>query len=148
MRNRKANKGRQVHKHAAPTKITKDTAGVSIQVSPEDEQEGPEGSFASGDDAADREDCAIVRRMLNRGNFWAWFCAKVTVSFDGLTSDQYLGACSYSDEADFRSCGYFNDMVSEAIDDLNTQIEKRDHFATCGHCAAVSSGKLPPPVRA
>lgn len=164
MSNRKANKGRQAHKHkTGPVKITKDTAGVSIQLIPEDEIEGPEGFFASGDDAADRELVAAMLRRLRDGDIWAWFTAHVRVTFDGLTSDQYLGACSYENEADFRrdgfqvtaadgtvsSAGYFSDMVSEAIDDLNAQIAKRDHFEACAHCAAVSKGEhLPDAIRA
>ncbi len=151
MSNKKANKGRQTKPVAGPTKITKETPGVSIQLIPEDEIEGPEGFFDSGNSPEDRAaDLAMFKDMrarLNAGDIWAWFSAKVTVSFDGLTSDQYLGACSYTDEADFRNDGVFDDMVSEAIDDLNAQIAKRAHFAACGHCAAVSKGAtLPAPI--
>jgi hypothetical protein len=147
MSNKKANKGRQTKGAAGPAKITKDTAGVSIQLIPEDEIEGPEGHFATGDDAQDREMVAEIVRKMNAGDIWAWFSAWVRVTFDGLTSDQYLGACSYSNEADFRAGGYFDDMVSEAIDDLNAQIAKRAHFAACAHCAAVSKGgDLPHPI--
>jgi len=149
MSNKKAKRGRQAIAYVGPTKITKETPGVSIEVTQEYEDLEVSGQFASGDAAADKEMIAKIIRRHNSGDIWAWFYAKVTVSFDGLTSDQYLGACSYEDEADFRrDGGYFSDMVSEAIDELNAQIAKRDHFAACSHCQAVKAGKLPNPVSA
>ena len=57
-------------------------------------------------------------------NEWAWACAHVRVTDpeSGLSADAYIGGCSYNGEDDFRSGGYYEDMVAECLDDLNTRI--------------------------
>jgi hypothetical protein len=150
MSNKKAKKGRQalfLTPHMGPTKITKETPGIKIEVIPEDEIEGPTyDDFASGDDVADRQMVDEMNERRNGGDIWAWFSAHVRVTFGEFKSSQYLGACSYSDEADFRQGGYFDDMVAEAIDDINQQIAKAAHLAACTHCQAVNAGALPHPI--
>ncbi len=79
-------------------------------------------AMASGDDSVDREAEAWIRSELNRGNGWAWFCARVTASveIDGETFSAFdtLGRCSYKSERDFRADQYFADMKSEAFSAL------------------------------
>ena len=57
---------------------------------------------------------------LNAGNEWAWCCVKVTAFFQGapLTGTAYLGGCNYESEEDFMDGGYYEELCSEASDDL------------------------------
>ena len=76
----------------------------------------------SGDKEQDRKDVDAMMRDLNRGNAWAWCCVKVIARFNGFSGCDYLGACSYKDQADFEKDGYFEDMKYQAIDDLKKNI--------------------------
>lgn len=80
-------------------------------------------AMASGDDAADRacEDEIIAR--LNRGDVWAWCVVTVSAHLDDFTGIAILGGCSYQDEADFKACGSYQDLVREAVDDLKADLE-------------------------
>ncbi len=55
-----------------------------------------------------------------------WFCARVTVSRDGLDlGDDVLGGCCYESIADFlKPGGYYSDMVQQAIEQARGAIEK------------------------
>jgi len=101
---------------------TFDAADVTYTIECMPEEEGPEGFFASGDDEQDAEDCRRIRADL-QWNEWAWFCARVTASWGGFEGDDYLGGCSYRDEADFRACT-FEDMQELALDDLKAELER------------------------
>ena len=75
--------------------------------------------LASGDNAED-ERCALwIESELRKGNDWAWCCAKVTCTIEAMgetfAGTDYLGACSYMGEEDFRTPGgYFDDMKRAA----------------------------------
>jgi hypothetical protein len=44
----------------------------------------------------------------------------VTVSWGPFSASDHLGCCSYADEGDFRQPGgYFDDMIDEALEELN-----------------------------
>lgn len=83
------------------------------------------GNFASGDDKADKElEDSIIKRLRN-GDTWAWASVKVTATWKGWKGVDHLGACSYDDEADFKEPGgYYDDMKSEALADLNKSLSK------------------------
>lgn len=82
------------------------------------EHEGPEGSFAMGDDAEDAKICAEIRERME-WNDWAWCVVRVVATFAGQSGDDYLGGCSYDSEADFCAAGgYYPQMVESALDDL------------------------------
>jgi len=90
-----------------------------IEITPEDIP--LRGHFASGDDAADRELEDELLARLNRGDVWAWCCVHVWAIADtGARASAGLGACSYKNEADFRACGYFEDLCKEAAEGLFT----------------------------
>lgn len=91
---------------------------VEINVLCLDEELDPAGLFASGDDTADAELVAKIRAD-REWNPWAWCCVLVRVTHDEEVEDVYLGACSYKDENEFRECGYFKDMVDEALARFN-----------------------------
>lgn len=90
-----------------------------IRIRPEDD--GPEGYFASGDDDEDAETCQKIREDLQH-NEWAWCSVEVRATWNGLSGADYLGGCSYSSEADFRVGGYFEDMKSQALEDLLVKV--------------------------
>lgn len=103
--------------------LTAVSPGIEIKVFCEPEELPIEGNaLASGSDSADREAENDIRDQLEDGNDWAWCCAHVRVTYKGiLTADSYLGACSYRDEADFRAGGYFDDMVSECLEEISSK---------------------------
>jgi hypothetical protein len=103
-------------------------------------------ALASGDDAEDKacEDEILAR--LDSGDPWAWCCVKVTATLEckapqyevghtskgpcyrmptdvSLVGVDYLGGCSYRDEADFREGGYFDDMKDAALEHLQAQVD-------------------------
>jgi hypothetical protein len=73
------------------------------------------------DPEMDRATNLAINEQLNQGNQWAWCCVKITAYIDGLEGIEgtdYLGCCSYKNEADFRSGGYFEDMQARAKEEL------------------------------
>lgn len=59
-------------------------------------------AIASGDDEVDREVERLIFERLDRGDIYAWFCAKVTATWRGFEGTAYLGACSYENAEDFK----------------------------------------------
>lgn len=83
-------------------------------------------AMVSGDAAYDKKVEDKILRDL-RSNPWAWCTAKVTAYAiaDGvlLESDpEYLGACSYKSEADFKAGGYYDDMARACLMSLSAEI--------------------------
>lgn len=68
------------------------------------------------------DDAALVRKQLLKGNLWAWCVITVTAELGDFTGTAVMGACSYKSKKDFVKCGYYEDMVAEAIDDLVNNI--------------------------
>ena len=99
---------------------------VVIKVHAEDEHIPVRGNvMASGDADFDRKCEDEIIERLNDGDEWAWACVKVTVTepTSGLSADDYLGCCTYKDEAEFRKDGYFDDMVSNCMTKLQKRID-------------------------
>jgi len=115
-----------------PRKLTLDDCEFTIRIEADDLQ--VRGNLASGDDEADRKlENSIIER-LDGGDLWAWCYVlvravpKELVSNPGMLGDLYgedsLGACSYRDESEFRqSGGYFDDMCSNALAELQTKVD-------------------------
>jgi len=95
---------------------------VTICVVPECEDIDPEGQFDSGDKAADAKMAAQIREDMEH-NAWAWCCARVDVTYRELTETEYLGCCSYENEAAFRGDHSYEGMVDAALARLNDQVE-------------------------
>jgi hypothetical protein len=108
-------------------KLTQSDVVFSVHISEEDIPVRG-NAMASGDDAADKEDEDNIIARLNAGDLWAWCCVEVRATYNRHSSDtkhsagDILGCCSYSDESDFRSCMYFEDMCKAALDRLNAYL--------------------------
>jgi len=77
-------------------------------------------ALASGDDAFDRKVEEGILHRLEQEDVWAWAAVTVTVSWGPFLASDHLGCCSYADEEDFcQPGGYFDDMIDEALDELN-----------------------------
>ena len=101
-------------------KITREMVNWTVTAEPE--MEGPEGFFASGDDDQDRKDCENIQRELEAGNDWAWCMVRVEGTFEGLRADTVLGGCNYDSRKQFiEPGGYYDDMVTEVLEELNKQ---------------------------
>lgn len=103
-------------------KVTENDVDVVIKCLPED---------SSPFDHIDERDIAEkVRDDYFNGNDWAWCCVKVIVTHKqaDFVSIQYLGACSYENEEDFKKDTYYQDMVNEAIRDIQYQMEEMFTF--------------------
>lgn len=91
---------------------------VTISIIPEDEDFTPnDGMYADGF-------AESVAEMVDEHGLWGWCSVNVQVEFAGLTGNAYLGGCSYKGEDDFKQCGYYEDMVNEAMQDLQSQVDK------------------------
>ena len=78
---------------------------------------------ASSDDSFDREVEQSILCRVEQGEVWAWAMVAVTVSWGPFSALDHLGCCSYADEDDFRQPGgYFDDMVDEALEELNKNL--------------------------
>ena len=94
---------------------------VTIRLKAEPEFIPVEGNASvSGDDTFDREVEHNIMSRVQQGDIWAWAMVTVTVSWGCFSASDHLGCCSYADEEDFRQPGgYFDDMVGEALDELD-----------------------------
>ncbi len=101
--------------------LTLDEVEVSLETARD--EHGPEGCFDGGDDGKDEEMVREIRERMARGDVWAWCVVTVKARWNGFSGSDVLGGCSYKDEADFREeGGYYEDMVAEALDDLNKSV--------------------------
>jgi len=92
---------------------------MDIQVICHPEDISIEGNaIASGDDAYDKEVEDKIRAELEY-NQWAWCTVEVKVTINDCHTSEFLGGCSYKDENDFITGGYYEDMVSECIERLH-----------------------------
>jgi hypothetical protein len=115
----------------ATRKLTADEVRFFISVQ-QDEIPVRGNALASGDDAADRaaEDAILAR--LDSGDVWAWAHVTVTAVWTSGPAPSHrfaerstLGGCSYRDEAEFCGPGgYFDDMKTDALDNLNKAIAR------------------------
>ncbi len=104
-------------------KLTKNDVTVKVYCL-EEECSIRGNALDSGDDAVDRECEDSIREDLNSGNEWAWCTVKVVVCWKDFYGSDFLGCCSYDSEEDFKHGGYYDDMVDNALDDLNGIIER------------------------
>lgn len=80
--------------------------------------------MASGNDQVDRECAQWIYDQLDRGNEWAWCTVRITATWNSYRGVDYLGACSYLSQEDFKQGGYYEDMKAVALTDLNEAIAR------------------------
>lgn len=99
---------------------------VAVRIHVEQEFTPVEGNaLESGDSALDRETEREILARFGQGDVWAWAAVSLSVSWGGFTATDYLGCCSYADEEDFRRPGgYYDDMVSNALAELNETMSR------------------------
>jgi hypothetical protein len=103
--------------------LTEKDVAFEIECMPEDES--PIGHFQSGDPEYEESDNAFERKIMREveWNQWVWCCVKVTAKFEGFEGVDFLGCCSYESQDDFEKNGYFEDMKTEALNDLNQELQ-------------------------
>jgi hypothetical protein len=104
-----------------PRKLREDE--VSFELHWEQDDTTVRGNaVASGDNAEDRACEDEIIRRLDRGDVWAWALVKVTARWGNFVGIDYLGACSYESEDEFKADAYYTDMKQRALFELNKQI--------------------------
>lgn len=89
-------------------------------------------AIVSGDDAEDKKVEDQILDRLNHGDVWAWASVKVSASWNGFEGTDYLGACSYANETDFKQPGgYYDDMKAAALQDLKVLL-REIQIKVCG----------------
>jgi hypothetical protein len=100
-------------------KITAKSPGIEIELIHMEEHDSPR------DQLEDPETVQWVEDQIASGNEWAWFTARVKVTYKGiLEADDYLGGCSYKSKQDFMKDGYYKDMVDTCISEINEKLKK------------------------
>lgn len=81
-------------------------------------------AIASGDDLYDKEVEDEILNRLENGDYWAWCSVEVRATYKGLAASDYLGACSYANEQDFKEGGYYTDMCDNVLADIQEQLNE------------------------
>lgn len=92
-----------------------DNIKYSYTVEPEDE--------LPSDHFEDAESVKWVCKEIDKGNQYAWFCAKVTATLGSFSASTYLGCCSYKSKEDWENDPYYNDMKEQARTELFQEIK-------------------------
>jgi hypothetical protein len=104
--------------------LTKDDVEITISAEMDDMPVNG-NAIASGDYAYDELVEREILDRLNAGDAWAWAFVTVSAKWDAFEASDSLGGCSYESERDFiENSGYYDDMVSACLADLNDQIIK------------------------
>ena len=79
---------------------------------------------ASGNDREYREVENNILRRLKDGDEWAWCDVKVEIQKHGYVGESsWIGGVNCEDKEDFKNSGYYEDLVEEALENLNYNIE-------------------------
>lgn len=87
---------------------------ASIDIAIEPEMISIVGNASAIDEVTDKATEKHIQDELDSGNTWAWCSVQVSAKYAGIEASDYLGGCSYQDEADFKAGGYYADMVDQA----------------------------------
>lgn len=97
---------------------------ITIEIIAEQDDTPVRGNALASDDvAADRacEDEILAR--LDSGDVWAWAFVRVRVTCGDFAAEDSLGNCNYADESDFKRGPYYADMLANALDNLQAQLD-------------------------
>lgn len=98
-----------------------DRAALAKRVRITMRQEPEDRSYT--DDFDDPETCAWIKAQLEQGNDWAWCQVDIKVELHDLEGIAGIGGCSYENKEAFKSGGYYESLVSEAVDELARKLE-------------------------
>lgn len=105
--------------------LTQEDVQIELTVFPEEDLPVEGNACYSGDEEYDQMVENEILNRLEQNDVWAWAMVRVSVEWEGLSSTQYLGGCSYDSEEDFRNnSGYFENLVQEALAKLNKRLQK------------------------
>jgi hypothetical protein len=102
---------------------TLNLSDIKIELFAEVDDSPIESSFASGDENLDRLTIEAINKELQMGNIWAWALVEVRGTYKGLSASDYLGACSYKNEDEFKADAYYEDMCKNVLDEINSQVK-------------------------
>ena len=103
--------------------LTQHEVQVQLTVLPEEDVPVTGNACYSGDENFDQMVEHEILARLEQDDIWAWAMVGVSVAWEGQHSTEYLGCCCYESEEDFRNnSGYFEDMVEEALANLNKRL--------------------------
>ena len=88
------------------------------------------------DDFPEAEQIKWVEEQIEDGNEWGWCSVKVTARLEGYGIEEYdyLGSCSYKNEADFKAGGYYEQMEEAAFLNLNEKVSRMlSHVQNLSH---------------
>lgn len=102
--------------------LNRDEIQICVTVLPE-EIPVKGNAMCSGDEDFDHQVESEILERLEQDDVWAWATVCVTAEWEGLKEAEYLGCCCYANEEEFRQeGGYFDDMVHEALTNLNLRL--------------------------
>jgi hypothetical protein len=107
-------------------RVNRDNVEITIDIEPSDDP--PEASFYDAETNTWQEPHPNFAKHVHEleqvsDGDWAWCDVTVTARFSDLTGTAFLGQRSYKDEADFKSDGYYEQMVDDAIRELQQHID-------------------------
>ena len=107
-------------------RVTRDNVQITIDIERSDES--PESSFFDPETNTWQEPHPGFAKAVHEleqvavGD-WAWCDVTVIARFSNLTGTAFLAQRSYRDENDFKTDGYYDQMVDEAIAELQRNID-------------------------
>lgn len=115
---------------------------ATITVTATEDDTPIEGNVLDSDDPVETHMAEVMTAgALAAGNTWAWCIASVTVSYQGHTAGDSVGACSFEDERDFRRSGYYEDMVDGALREIVARLITDEEIrAFAAEAAAAAAG--------
>lgn len=61
-----------------------------------------------------------VRGLMDKSE-WGWCTVKLTVMWGPLSASDYLGACCYASEEEFKASMYYKDMLETCLEEVYKQ---------------------------
>jgi hypothetical protein len=109
-------------------RITRDHPNLMITVGCEPCPEPPEASFYDEETNSWQEPnpgfaADIYKQLEASVDHWPWCDITVTAHLGQLYGSAHMGAATYESEADFKSDPTYQDLVREAIKELQKQID-------------------------
>lgn len=82
----------------------------------------------SGDEEEDTKYENEILDRLRRDDVWAWAHVTITASWRSFQASAGLGGCTYADEQEFRKCPNYEQLKTDALAALQTNIQTAFHL--------------------